>query len=529
MSASIDQRTKGQPNQVANGAVKETVKEEEFDPYLQQPAAHQAGYSAGPMSSPGVSDTFMPSYYNPSMSFPYLGQGLSEGGAWSNGGDATMFSIGSYDYNGMFSSAGFGYPQFGWTDYSGSDYWGNAAGQARKDARGYPDDYYRTENMIPADPYTMNGGEFERDPNMAGVEQGLKGMNISDKQVDAHGVTVNDQGHLQGDMSGAPVPAGPVQHVPVTSQAPKKASWAAIASQPARPQPQLKHRTIPRAPMNPNNKQNMDIGTWDTRNNGGNKQGNGQGRTWNVPRRSGMNSYNSSSNSGHSNQSSSAGSSGLALIPNPQQGATAHPVLEKLRSANQYNPKDFNMNPRGARFFVIKSYSEDDIHRSIKYSIWCSTEHGNKRLDSAYKERESKGPIYLFYSVNGSGHFCGMAQMMSTLDYNRSAGVWAQDKWKGQFEVKWIYVKDVPNSQLRHIRLENNENKPVTNSRDTQEVPPEKGKQVLKLLHTYRHTTSIFDDFGHYEKRQEEEDPADEEQAPTQQQQQQQRPAQQRQ
>ena len=67
-------------------------------------------------------------------------------------------------------------------------------------------------------------------------------------------------------------------------------------------------------------------------------------------------------------------------------------------------------------------------------------------------------------------------------------------------------MKDVPNGQLRHIRLENNENKPVTNSRDTQEVPPEKGKQVLKTIHSYKHTTSIFDDFNHYEKRQEEED-----------------------
>jgi hypothetical protein len=53
--------------------------------------------------------------------------------------------------------------------------------------------------------------------------------------------------------------------------------------------------------------------------------------------------------------------------------------------------------------------------------------------------------------------------------------VWSQDKWRGQFTVKWIYVKDVPNAALRHIRLENNENKPVTNSRDTQEVPVEKG------------------------------------------------------
>ena len=94
--------------------------------------------------------------------------------------------------------------------------------------------------------------------------------------------------------------------------------------------------------------------------------------------------------------------------------------------------------------------------------------------------------------------------MMSNLDYSSSSSVWAQDKWKGQFEVKWIYVKDVPNSQLRHIKLENNENKPVTNSRDTQEVPPEKGKLVLKIIHNYRHTTSIFDDFVHYEKRQEE-------------------------
>lgn len=99
-----------------------------------------------------------------------------------------------------------------------------------------------------------------------------------------------------------------------------------------------------------------------------------------------------------------------------------------------------------------------------------------------------------------------MAEMTSAVDMSSSLSVWSQDKWRGQFSVKWIYVKDVPNAALRHIRLENNENKPVTNSRDTQEVPPEKGRQVLKIIHTYRHATSIFDDFSHYEKRQAEED-----------------------
>lgn len=158
------------------------------------------------------------------------------------------------------------------------------------------------------------------------------------------------------------------------------------------------------------------------------------------------------------------------------------------------------------RFFVIKSYSEDDIHRSIKYEIWCSTEHGNQRLDQAYREREEKGGmVYLFFSVNGSGHFCGIAQMMTAVDYNSVSTVWSQDKWKGTFKVRWIYVKDVPNAQLRQVRLENNENKPITNSRDTQEVPNAKGIQALKIIHSFKHTMSIFDDFIHYEQRQLEE------------------------
>ena len=99
-----------------------------------------------------------------------------------------------------------------------------------------------------------------------------------------------------------------------------------------------------------------------------------------------------------------------------------------------------------------------------------------------------------------------MAEMMSPVDYEHQTDVWhMSNKWQGKFEVKWIYVKDVPNQQFRNIRLENNENKPVTNSRDTQEIPYEKGKLMLKTLHMYRHKTSIFDDFQYYESKQAEE------------------------
>ena len=80
--------------------------------------------------------------------------------------------------------------------------------------------------------------------------------------------------------------------------------------------------------------------------------------------------------------------------------------------------------------------------------------------------------LMCFYwtQVNASGQFCGVAEMTGRVDYETSMDFWQQDKWTGYFPVKWHIIKDVPNPQLRHVILENNENKPVTNSRDTQEV-----------------------------------------------------------
>lgn len=84
-----------------------------------------------------------------------------------------------------------------------------------------------------------------------------------------------------------------------------------------------------------------------------------------------------------------------------------------LMATKGYNPVQFDIRPPFARYFVIKSYTEDDVHKSLKYEIWSSTDPGNKRLDKAFKETAGRGPIYLFFSVNASGHFCGMAEMLT--------------------------------------------------------------------------------------------------------------------
>ncbi|KAF3542293.1 hypothetical protein DY000_02004086 [Brassica cretica] len=87
------------------------------------------------------------------------------------------------------------------------------------------------------------------------------------------------------------------------------------------------------------------------------------------------------------------------------------------------------------------------------------------------------------------------------VDFVKSVEYWKQDKWSGQFPVKWHIIKDVPNSQFRHIILENNDNKPVTNSRDTQEVKLEQGIEMLKIFKNYDAETAILDDFVFYEER----------------------------
>lgn len=181
-------------------------------------------------------------------------------------------------------------------------------------------------------------------------------------------------------------------------------------------------------------------------------------------------------------------------------------IFDKLRFKNCYNLKEFGLFQKNVRFFIIKSYSEDDIYRLIKYFVWISIEYGNRRLNDVFKEQQgSKFLIYLFFSVNGSGYFCGIVMMISEVDMEIEIGIWIQDKWKGKFDVKWFYVKDVLNNVLRYIRLENNDNKFVINFRDIQEVLLEKGKQVLKIIYFYKYQILIFDDFGYYEKRQDEE------------------------
>jgi hypothetical protein len=79
--------------------------------------------------------------------------------------------------------------------------------------------------------------------------------------------------------------------------------------------------------------------------------------------------------------------------------------LPLIPNKEEYNREDFPEDYSDAKFFVIKSYSEDDVHKSIKYSVWASTCNGNKKLDTAYqaaKEKPGGCPVFLLFSVSMS-------------------------------------------------------------------------------------------------------------------------------
>ena len=177
-----------------------------------------------------------------------------------------------------------------------------------------------------------------------------------------------------------------------------------------------------------------------------------------------------------------------------------------LIDINQKNSKLIESINSNCKFFVIKSFSEEDVHKSIKYNVWSSSKDGNLTLSNAFRiTEENKGNVYLFYSCNGSGRYCGIARMKSPCDENKTFGLWTQDgKWPGLFDVEWLLIKDVPFREFKNviITMKDGEVKPISNSRDTQEIPFEQAKIVIQKIAEYQNTNTILEHFEFYDMRQ---------------------------
>jgi len=185
-------------------------------------------------------------------------------------------------------------------------------------------------------------------------------------------------------------------------------------------------------------------------------------------------------------------------------------ILLRYPHLIDYNSKNADLLTKiddKSQFYVIKSFSEEDVHKSIKYGLWTSTKSGNYTLNNAFRiTSQNGGYVYLFFSTNGSGRFEGLARMKSEVNFSETFSYWTQDnKWTGVFQVEWLLIKDTPFKLFRNISImmKDGQRKPVCNSRDTQEVPLQDAKNMIEIIQNFNNTNTILEHFEYYDLRQE--------------------------
>ena len=96
----------------------------------------------------------------------------------------------------------------------------------------------------------------------------------------------------------------------------------------------------------------------------------------------------------------------------------------------------------------------------------------HKSMKKSNRTSEDGGKVYLFFLVNGSGRFCGIAEMTAAVNFKSKLNIWNEtSRWSGVFPITWVSTDSLPNRHFVQLRNPLNENKPITYSRDTQEVP----------------------------------------------------------
>jgi len=126
-------------------------------------------------------------------------------------------------------------------------------------------------------------------------------------------------------------------------------------------------------------------------------------------------------------------------------------------------------------------------------STWSGTDAGSQAAPGKPESTSNSmvpappvGRVLLFFSVNSSGCFCGVAEMISSVNKMKQLPIWQDSRWRGAFSVRWLYAKNVPNRLLRHILVESLDNRAVTHLRDTNEiVPSSKGEEMLRIIHKF--------------------------------------------
>ncbi|KAK4108011.1 YTH-domain-containing protein, partial [Canariomyces notabilis] len=134
------------------------------------------------------------------------------------------------------------------------------------------------------------------------------------------------------------------------------------------------------------------------------------------------------------------------------------------------------------RFFIIKSFNEDNIRKCMEDSIWITQVQNGDTLSQAFSKCKN---VILFFSVNKSRAFQGYARMASAPSPETPRPSWAGGiHWDTShpFRVQWLSKTAVEFYLIGHLKNAYNDHLPVLVGKDGQEIEEECGAELLREM-----------------------------------------------
>ncbi|KAK0709651.1 YTH domain-containing protein [Lasiosphaeria miniovina] len=132
-----------------------------------------------------------------------------------------------------------------------------------------------------------------------------------------------------------------------------------------------------------------------------------------------------------------------------------------------------------ARFFIVKSFNEDNVLKCMEDGVWATQVQNGQVLTSAFANCRN---VILFFSINKSKAFQGYARMATAPSPDTPRPKWMNGiHWdvSPPFRVEWLSKVPFEFFRAGHLKNRYNEYLPVLVGKDGQEIEEECGRQLL--------------------------------------------------
>ena len=169
--------------------------------------------------------------------------------------------------------------------------------------------------------------------------------------------------------------------------------------------------------------------------------------------------------------------------PKPQNYNTENQpeIQDNQKIVPLFTREEFDTALNKARFFIIRSANQENIHVSREYKEWATTRSNEGRLNEAYT---TSPHVFFIFAVSKTPYFQGIARMSSPI--SSKVGIFWKNtetiKLGGCFKVQWITTNTLFFNRVANFTNSYNDNEPLKKSRDGTEVDPKIGREVCLMF-----------------------------------------------